>query len=401
MKSMFKLVFGLAVLMVLSLSCKDNQYPESIWDPNEQSAPTPVVTSVLPQDSTYAGVGVVTITGENFSPNAEENIVYFSGVPGTILEASAKELKVQTPVVISDSVVIKVAVQGAFLFAIYKGPYKLYPAVIDYGPFDNFTDVWALEVDAEENLYVSVGPAVKAIWKVDTDQDTSVYVNTTFDKASGMKFGPDGGIYYVNLLSYMFKVQPGGGSDELFLAVGGGVRDLDFDNNGNIYTAGSGKKIFTVLPDKSYKESADYGDYSLNSIRVYDRYVYVIAVNVLGEKKIYRNQILNTTGDLGPNELVLDWNTYTGSDGSEPLALTFSSTGEMFIGSDREGEAMTKVDADGNMEPFFNTVLTPPINYFSWGNGNYLYATNRTNEKLKIIRIDMGALTSAPYYGRP
>jgi len=282
---MFKLVFGLAVLMVLSLSCKDNQYPESIWDPNEQSAPTPVVTSVLPQDSTYAGVGVVTITGENFSPNAEENIVYFSGVPGTILEASAKELKVQTPVVISDSVVIKVAVQGAFLFAIYKGPYKLYPAVIDYGPFDNFTDVWALEVDAEENLYVSVGPAVKAIWKVDTDQDTSVYVNTTFDKASGMKFGPDGGIYYVNLLSYMFKVQPGGGSDELFLAVGGGVRDLDFDNNGNIYTAGSGKKIFTVLPDKSYKESADYGDYSLNSIRVYDRYVYVIAVNVLGEKK--------------------------------------------------------------------------------------------------------------------
>jgi len=401
MKSILKAALGLLALILLSLSCEKNRYPKSIWDPNEQSAPTPIITSVLPLDSTYAGVGTVTINGENFSPNADENIVYFSGVPGTILEASSTELKVQTPVVISDSVVIKVAVRGAFLFGVYDGLYKLYPAVIDYGPFDNFTDVWALEVDADENLYVSVGPTVKAIWKVDTDQDTAVYVNTTFDKASGMKFGPDGSIYYVNLLSYMFRVLPGGGSDELFLAVGGGVRDLDFDENGNIYAAGSGKKIFTILPDKSYKESADYGDYSLNSIRVYNGYVYVIAVNVSGEKKIYRNQILNSTGDLGENELVLDWNIYTGNDGSEPLALTFSSTGEMFIGSDRTGEAMTKVAPDGNMEPFFNAVLTPPINYLSWGNGNYLYATNRTNEKLKIIRIDMGDRASAPYYGRP
>jgi len=68
MKSMLKTVFGVAILIVLSLSCEDNQYPESIWDPNEQSAPTPVITSVLPQDSAYAGVSTVTIIGENFLP---------------------------------------------------------------------------------------------------------------------------------------------------------------------------------------------------------------------------------------------------------------------------------------------------------------------------------------------
>jgi hypothetical protein len=391
---------GIPVLLVCTFGCEDKQYPESIWNPDEESAPTPVITSVLPPDSTYSGVGIVTINGENFSSVVEENIVYFNGVPGTILEASATQLTVQTPVVVSDSVIIKVAVRGAFLFGVYDGIYKLYPAVIDYGPFDNFTDVWALEVDANENLYVSLGAPHKAIWRVDTNQDTSEYTSTTFDKASGMKFGPDGSIYYVNILSYMFRVFPGGGGDELYLALGGGVMDLDFDENGNMYAAGSGKKIFTILPDKSTKESADYGEYSLSSVRVYNGYVYVIAVSSSGDRAIYRNEILNDAGDLGPNEEVFNWNTYTGNDGSKPLALTFASTGEMFIGSDREGEALTKVNIDGSAEPFFATILTPPINYLCWGNGNYLYATNRTEEKLKVIRIDMG-MTGAPYYGRP
>ena len=36
------------VLIIFFISCEDNQYPEDIWDPDDQGLPTPVITSIDP-----------------------------------------------------------------------------------------------------------------------------------------------------------------------------------------------------------------------------------------------------------------------------------------------------------------------------------------------------------------
>ncbi|MFQ6607998.1 MAG: IPT/TIG domain-containing protein [Fidelibacterota bacterium] len=398
----------LRIVILLSIfSCENTQYPDDIWDPDAEPLPDPVISSVLPADSTYAGIGIVTITGENFSETLEDNIVFFNGIKGTVLTATTTELEVQTPNIISDSVMIKVAVSGAFLFGVYENYYKLYPAMIEYGPFDDYTDVWALDIDKDENLYVSVGSPDKEIWKVTANQDTTtVYGSTIADKASGMKFGPDGSLYYVNILSFMFIMPPGGGSGYSLVSIPGGVTDLDFDSNGNLYLGGSGNAVYTYMTDGTIKTSANYPEIYIKSIRVFDNNVFVAGEYQGSDSTavhfgIWKNAIISESGDLDSAELVFDWGDYTEDDGSEILCITFSNDGDIFMGSDREDEALTIYYMDeGYAEPFYETILSAPINYLAWGNGNYLYATNRVEGAKRIIRIDTGR-EGAPYYGRP
>jgi hypothetical protein len=55
----------------------------------------PAIANVLP-GSVTAG-GEVTVTGSNFSPEAQQNIVTFSGVRGRVLSATASQLRVEVP----------------------------------------------------------------------------------------------------------------------------------------------------------------------------------------------------------------------------------------------------------------------------------------------------------------
>jgi len=69
------------------------------------------------------------------------------------------------------------------------------------------------------------------------------------------------------------------------------------------------------------------------------------------------------------------------------------------IGSDSESQPLTLVNNDV-VSAFYPTVLTPPINYMAWGNSQYLYIINRTEETNRVQRID-ARMNGAPYYGRP
>ena len=99
----------------LIFSCEDPNYPENIWDENDQGNPSPSISSVEP-DAAFAGIDTLTISGQNFSENTSENLVYFNNMLGEVVNATSTSLSVITPNLVSDSVQIRVAVQGAFLF---------------------------------------------------------------------------------------------------------------------------------------------------------------------------------------------------------------------------------------------------------------------------------------------
>ena len=64
----------------LIFSCEDPNYPENIWDENDQGNASPSISSVEPE-AAFAGIDTLTISGQNFSENTSENFTFLSIVP--------------------------------------------------------------------------------------------------------------------------------------------------------------------------------------------------------------------------------------------------------------------------------------------------------------------------------
>ena len=73
--------------------------------------------------------------------------------------------------------------------------------------------------------------------------------------------------------------------------------------------------------------------------------------------------------------------------------------GDLFIGSDSYSQPLTFVK-DGSPSGFYSTILTAPVNYLSWGNDNYLYLINKTEDTNRVQRVNTRT-DGAEYYGRP
>lgn len=409
---MKKVIYGfnallLGAIIILFFTGCETDYPPSLYDPDDQGKPNPIIISVEPAEGVYAGIDTITITGENFSPVIEENFVYFDGNKPVILSASVTELIVQAPVIKGDSLKIQVAVPGAHLFAEYY-PYKIEFAAIEYGGIDEYSDAYGIACDTLENLYVSFGPeGPDKIVKITTGEEEIDYVPDAGGSYKAMKMGP-GGYLYAARTKWIYQAPPDGGLIEKFtVRLPQSVNDLDFDLYGNIFVAAKKAIFYVKRDDASHETAANYDDPSiiLNSIRIFNGYVYVAGYytgsdTTVVQKGIWRNEITSPDGDLGPTELVFDWGLYVGESGPNILAITFSEDGDMYIGAE-DGNAITVLHPDGDAEPLFPTILFPPATVFCWGNDQYLYVNRKsaTPSEQRLIRITMGK-NGAPYYGR-
>ena len=394
------------LLSLIIVSCEDPNYPDSVWDEDDAGNATPSISSVEPASGAFAGIDTITITGQNFSDTESKNLVYFNSMLGTVVSATTTGLQVVTPNLVSDSVQIRVAVEGAFIFGDYGNLYSLTAAVLDYGPFDQFTDIYSLDLDREENLIVSMDGSPNAeFWIVDTNQDSSVW-SGSLAKGSGMKLGPTGSVYFVNYQRYVYKDEQGTPKEntEIFKRLNGNATDLDFDSNGNLYAGGTGSTIDVVdINDdggltSGVTEAKNLDTLDVISLRVFNNFVYVLTTTITSSQAIYKLPILDDSGSLGDLELVFDWSAYSNSE-STALCFTLSETGDIFVGSDSETEPLTYI-TDGSGSGFYSSILTAPISYMAWGNFQYLYLINRTDETKRVQKVDT-RMNGADYYGRP
>ena len=396
--------------------CSEEPTP-SLYDPNfKANATDPVINGIEPASGTFAGIGEITISGSNFSSNLSQNHVYFNGLKGTVLDGNTSQLSVRVPLVSDDSIRIQLRVDGALLYAEWF-PYKVELAVIEYGGVTDQTDIFGMACDANENLYVSSGSNV--IYQITPDQVQKEYVTAAqgvdgFYKS--MKVGPGGNIYAIRT-RFLYEIPAGGGS---IARVSGRLskspNDLDYDENKNLFYCAS-EGIYKFKADYSDTLVAEYPQTSLIAIRVFNGYVYV-AGEYNGpasdhiKKGIWRNQIMDAAGNLGAKEDVYNSELYYGSLVNTPdvYAITFAEDGDMYIGADSTATAFAVIVAhpvaqgdysEQNSEPLYDVLLKPPANNFCWGNGQYLYLNNRSNnpDKKRLFRVTMGK-NSAPYYGR-
>ena len=404
MRILLLLRFTLPISFLI-FSCEDPNYPENIWDENDQGNASPSISSVEPE-AAFAGIDTLTINGQNFSENTSENLVYFNNMLGEVINATSTSLRVVTPNLVSDSVQIRVAVQGAFLFADHSSLYTLTAAVLDYGPFDQFTDIFSLDLDRDENLIVSLDGTPNAeFWIVDTNQDSAVW-SGALAKGSGMKLGPTGSVYFVNYQRFLYKDEQGTPKEnsEIFKRLNGNATDLDFDSYGNLFVGGAGSTVDVVnINDddgltSGVTEAKNLDTLDILSIKVLNDYLYVLTTTVTSDQAIYKMQILDDSGSLGDLELVFDWSAYTNKL-SSALCFTLSESGDLFVGSDSDDQPLTYIQ-NGNASGFYSSILTAPISYMAWGNSNYLYLINKTEETNRVQRVDT-RMSGADYYGRP
>ncbi len=400
------LILSSLFILILFICCGEEPTP-SLFDPNKTYNPAPVIREILPPNA-LAGVTEITIKGENFSTKPEENMVFFNATLAELISASSNELKVKAPKVIGDSVKIKISVHGAELFSNIV-LYKLEYAAIEYGGIDHFSNAYGVACDMNENIYVSLGSS--KIVKITPDQKQIDFVLSSEGFLEAMRIGPGGYLYGVRT-RFLYRIPPEGGISEKYGAkFTERVYDLDFDPGGNLFVAAK-KTIYGVKPDGSNIASATYTDITLNSIRVFDGYVYA-AGEFSGtgtpeiKKGIWRNKILDENCTLGENELVFNWSEFAGNLGPSITAITFAENGDMYIGANT-GNAITILhpNPDGNYvqgrtEPLFPAVLVPPSTVFCWGNGQYLYVNRKHTEDdfKRLIRITTGQ-QGAIDYGR-
>jgi hypothetical protein len=408
----YLIVFGLISVLLLLNAC-ENDYPESIWDPNYKSKPDPQISNVQPEQNAFAGIDQITIIGQNFSAVMEENLVYFDGIIAPMISASATELVVKAPNVVSDSILVQVSVQGAVLFGEYF-PYPLQSAIYIVGDFDKNDDAYAIEYNpADSSFYVSLlkdNKGVKSkIVRIGPDNERYDYSRTLLDKASAMKFGPDGSIFYANALNVLCRIPPGGEdpatAGQIFSILPDAVFDLDFDENNNLLCAGSGGSIYRVKSDDggNILTVASYESVNIRALRVYDGYVYVAGKYsgtdpTVPTQAIWRNQITFADGELGPNEVYCDWEA--GPYPTDITTLTFSSDGKAYMGTSG-AEVIVILESDGNIAPLYPGVLSPVTYYLTWSDGIFLYVNRRSSlpEEKAILKINV-LEEGAPYYGR-
>lgn len=393
-----KQIFSLAMLVLLTaFICSCNQEAEPSLYQVEDKGATPVITSIVPDKEALAGVAEITISGTNFSSVKEENFVYFGTAKATVLQASSTQLVVKAPATVANELNTKVAVQGVENFSnIVK--YNLLEAVGVYYAFAKNVDVpMTVATDKNENVYVYLNN--KGIKKITTDGKISDYApkgaeSFFFD----MKFGPNNVLYGTRNLRAVFQQLEGQApTTYTTFPTGTAIISIDFDENKNMWAAGSGGSMFSITPAKV--STAFAIDYTVSSLRIYNGYLYV-AGKKDGEEAIYRYKI-NSETSLGSKEKYFDIGAAYGLGEVNVGAITFSIDGELIIGTDQTN-AFISVNSGRTASILYSGLLSPSVRSIAWGTKKNLFYIRdfleTTGQVNSLIRVDMQKL-SAPYYG--
>jgi hypothetical protein len=391
-------VFSLvAILGLLLLSSCEKPENISLYDPNVAYGPAPTIASITPAGSAVAGIDTLVIQGTNFSSVAAENSVFFNTAKATLLSATTTQIKLLAPLVPSDSIGVRVAVMGAIPFS-NIAQYKLKAAVANFGGLLATEGSTSLATDAAGNLYsaILVNSLEGGISKFTSAGVRSSYAPLTAGVAlwTSLKMGPGGYLYAARNFRALYRYNPGGGSAAaLWLAfpVGTAIADIDFDQSGNAWGGGNNSNIYRIDQSKVITTFPFVGN--VHSVRVYNGYLYFSAKTDAGEK-IWRAQI--SSSGLGTPEIYFDFASVYPTN--VPLAITFSSDGVMYIGTDTP-EGLLIVNSNKTYTaPYgiYKASFGTGLGYFSWGNADDLYAST-TNGIL--LKFSIRGKTSAPYYG--
>ncbi len=397
--------------LVLVAGCKNE--PPIVWDPNQPGAGSPVINTITPA-SALGLITQVTLRGHYFSPVDTNNIVYFGVTKGTIISSTDTIIVVVPPSLDAGTYQISVVVAGAYQRATYSA-YRVEPAGIEYGGFQDLDETYSIAVDASENLYAQLKayPATDTA-RVFTIAPVSPYTSKilfgtlkdtllkSWAKASDMRIGP-GGILYLQQTNNvnLYRLPTTGGVTQFFLSWPGRANAIDFDSVGNLFAGGNGGVFNIRRTNGSVAALSTFSTSTIKAVKVFAGYVYVAVSAPSASAGVWKARIINTNGDLDPAIQVLNWSQAPAPFPiSAVLSLAIADDGTIYVGCDNK-DPILMIPPTGVPAALYPGALSPPATQLIWGTGQYLYCNrdNATGSGRRVIRIAMQK-DGAPDYGR-
>lgn len=386
------LLFIISIAALAAMTGCEYDVAEPPWEKDFVNPPTPVITGIEPADVATAGVNTITILGENFAGNAADNKVYFDNIPAEIVNANTTSITVRRPNLVTDSSDISVISYDAIVAATY-GPYKINPVMERYGEFLDNNQLTGLFLDDEENLYV-LQPFEYTVYMVPPG-GAKIDIGSVERTAYDLTMAPDGKLVIAFNQRYLNKFDIDTGQDTLFLDLPKRVSFCDYDDNGILYTIGRKTDLIIIMPDSSNSYLGVYANYIITDMRVYNNYVYIVGENTSAgadeaEFGVWRHEILDANGTLGPQQLMFDW-AAAGDEfvDSEPTGIAVTADGTMYVSSDNDNPILI-VTPDGQFDVFYKDIIPSHAVKLVGGQSNYLYMLLGT-EEYNIVRIDIGS----------
>jgi len=371
--------------------CSEDITP-TLTELSPESLATPTITAINPPGEALAGVTKLTITGSNFSATLRNNLVYFNGKPGKVISSSSTQLEVVSAVVISDTVLVKVAIIGSEQFS-NVFTYKLNPAVAEFYPFNPkiFQVPYAVTVDNMENVYVSL--SALGIKKIDNQGqllDFAPKGPETFFRS--ITLASDNAIYAVRGgVKGVYKVAENT-APAAFVASSQGITDnvnsINFDKSRNVLWAGGSTGIvYRITLNKNVKKYNVDG--TINAIRVAGNALYVASTT---DKEVIWKMDIVTADSLSAPELYFDFSTQIDSL-IKVIDIVVAQDGDLYVGTTKTSDPIYVIHPDKSFEELYPGLISSAVYSLVWGNGNFIYMTNIVdNTNTTILKIDMQKL---------
>ena len=386
------------VFITLLIGCSEDPEP-SLYNLVTPAGASPTITSITSSTSTpLAGFSTLTINGSNFSQNVNENFVFFNGIKGTVISATATKIDVKSPAsVFGDSIKVRVTVHknenisNTFIYAIQN------PINIPF-PFDpKVGDIpWAVTAFNNGDLLVSLdGKGIKKISsRVMSDyipKGAESYWNT-------IKLTSNGDVYGARNLRGVWKMlqnTPPAVAPWAITPTGTRVWDFDWDQNFNVWAVGNNNVIIKVKPDLTSSTYNFVGN--LRTVRYFNGYLYVAGARDNLEK-VWRF-VVDSNGNLGAEE------EYFNLSARNPAVtintMTISADGFLYLGTNKKKDPIIEIKPDRTASDFYPGVVpATDVLSFYWPQGQFLYFVRKadTNMDQTIIRLNM-LKNGAPNYG--
>lgn len=356
------------------------------------SLATPEITAITPNEDVLGGVTEITILGSNLPTlNDGNSAVLFNGKKGTIIETSESQIKVIPPVVISDSVEVRVQkFKSEFLSNIYY--LKIIPAVEEYYPFDpnNGELPYAITMDELENLYVILSG--KGTKKIDTQGNMTDYApnGAAAPFFISMAIASDNAIYGVKGgVKGLFRISEGVGPGAFVSSVQGiadNINAVTFDKTRDVLWAGGQTGIvYSISLNKNVKKFGVTG--KIISLKVANDALFVAATSN-NDEVIWRMPIISADS-LGEAELYFNFTNSSGTN-LKIVDLICSEDGDIYIGTSALKDPLYVIHPDKNFEIFYPGLIDSTPYTMVWGNGKFSYFSNVVDLQNKtVLRVGM------------
>ncbi len=391
MNKLYKYISLIILAAFFFVGCSEDANP-GLDDLIAPSLATPEITAITPNEDVLGGVTEITIQGSNLPTlNDGNSAVLFNGKKGTIIETSESQIKVIPPVVISDSVQVRVQkYKSEFLSNTYF--LKIIPAVEEYYPFDqsNGESPYAITMDEQENLYVILSG--KGTKKIDPQGNLTDYAphGAAAPFFISMAIASDNAIYGVKGgVKGLFRISEGVGPAAFVSSVQGiadNINAVTFDKTRDVLWAGGQTGIvYSITLSKNVKKFAVSG--KIISLKVANNALFIAATSN-NDEVIWRMPIISADS-LGEAELYFN---FTVSIGTNLKIVDFicAEDGDIYIGTSALKDPLYVIHPDKSFNVFYPDLIDSTPYSMVWGNGKFAYFSNIVNLQNKtVLRIGM------------